>query len=74
MESKSDKRHRELLARQTQRRRNIEAREATKADRDRKIKAVNDKYLPQIQKLREEHRTELKKIWDDWKNVGNDDS
>lgn len=72
MESKSDKRHRENIARQQQRRRNAEARDAARGDRDEKIRAVNEKYLPKIEDLIKEHRAELKKIWDDWKNIGRD--
>ena len=72
MESKSDKRHREIVARQQQRRRSAEARDAARGDRDEKIRAVNEKYLPKIGDLIKEHRAELKKIWDDWKNIGRD--
>jgi len=74
MESKSDKRHRELVARQAQRKRNAQQRESRKGERDAQIKIVNEKYLPQIEKLHNAHRAELKKIWDDWKNVGDSDS
>lgn len=70
MESKTDKRHREKTSKRAEKKRHALERQNAKYERDKKLKAVSDRYLPRIQKLQEEHQAELKKIWDDWKNLG----
>lgn len=65
--TKAEQQHIANLHRQAENRRKRKHTQDQKAARDAEIKAINDEYLPKIQKLQDEHRSKLSKVWNKWR-------
>lgn len=65
--TKSEQRRLENIQRRDQKRRRTTERLESVAERDQKIAAINEKYAPKIMKLQQDRNTELKKVWDEWR-------
>ena len=65
--TKSEQRHLDNINRRDAKRKATKDKVEAKAERDAKIRAVNDEYAPKILKLQDERRAKLEKIWADWR-------
>ena len=65
--TKSEQRHLDNIRRRDEKRKRSKAKQESVIERDAKLRAINDEYAPRIQKLQDERRTKLEKVWKEWR-------
>lgn len=65
--TKSEQRHLDNIRRRDAKRARSKAKQMSVQERDSKLIALRDEYLPKIIKLQDEWRSKHKEIWKDWK-------
>jgi hypothetical protein len=64
--TKSQRNHLENIQRRDAKRRRKLKKDQDKEARDAKLAAINERFLPQIAKLQQQHRLAVKAVWDEW--------
>jgi hypothetical protein len=66
--TKSERSHQENIRRRNEKRKRSQRKQASTIERDEKLHAISNHYLPKIQELQIKMKAEQQKVWAEWRN------
>jgi len=67
--TKAQRNHLANMARRDAKRKRATSNRNDAKQRDAQLREVNDAFLPKIRELERQHKAELKKVWDEWREA-----